>query len=273
MKRITHILFVVAAHAWSPLFCQQWEIGGHIAATGFMGDINPSNPWYFKSGGAGLQLTYNINPTWGVQAGYQMLHLQASDRDSKDPYRYNRGQKFNNIVHEASLRANFNFFRFIAGRAVNRYTPYLFAGIGGLLHEPYLYSTNGTRHRMEDLQLQQYATIRKFALAAPFGLGMKYNLKGPWSLGAELAYRVVFNDDLDNISNNYPTPGQYPAAYASSFPEMDRIWWESVAYPDPSNIAAYQGKAKGNNRSTDGYMTAGFTVTYTLISKRCYWWN
>jgi len=273
LKHFAHILAAVALHAWSPLLAQQWELGGNVAATGFMGDINPANPFYFKSMAGGIQVTYNLNPTWGIGAGYQYLHLNGADRDSKDPYLRARGQVFNNQLNELSLRANFNFFRFIAGRAVNRYTPYLFMGVAVFSHRPYIYTQDGSRHHMEDLQLQQESKVRGLALALPLGIGFKYNVNGPWSLGAELAYRVAFEDNLDNISNNYPTTDQYPADYAAAFPEMDRLWWESVVYPAGNDITRYAGKSKGNSRPNDGYMTAGVTLTYTFISKRCYWWN
>lgn len=238
-----------------------------------MGDINPTNPFYFKSLGAGLSLVHNFNPTWGIQASYQYIHLNGSDLDSRDPYLNARGQLFSNNVNELSIRANFNFFKYIVGRQANRYTPYIFAGVAGIIHNPYVYSSNGTTHYLEDLHLQEDNEIRKFALAIPFGVGFKYNVKGPWSIGAELGYRTVFNDNIDNISNNYPIRSQYPSTYASQYPEMTVAWWEAVAYPNTGSPETYEGKARGNGRPNDGYVTAGITLTYSFISKKCYSWN
>lgn len=200
------------AQVLSAARAQEWEIGANAAATGFMGDINTSNPFYFKSAGGGLNLTRNFNPTWGLQASYQFLHVRAFDSDSNDPYQRARGDGFENRINELSVRGNFNFFKFIAGRASNRYSPYLFAGFAAFIHRP------------------QQSGARAFALAIPFGAGFKYNIKGPWSIGTEAAYRTAFTDDIDSITD-------------------------------------------GNAKPNDSYMTAGLTLTYTFISKRCYWWN
>lgn len=273
MKHIIYILFMAFLQAYSPVYAQQWEIGAIANGTVFMGDINPTNPFYFRNVGAGVHVVRNFNATWGVQASYQYVQLRGSDIDSKDPYLHARGQVFNNSVQELSVRANFNFFKFIAGRALNRYTPYTFAGLAGIIHNPYVYSSNGTRHYLQDLHLQENNEIRKFALAIPIGIGFKYNVKGPWSVGGELGYRVVFNDNLDNISNNYPYRSDYPADYAAQYPELTREWWDSVAYPNTGSAETYEGKARGNGRPNDGYLTAGVTVIYTIISKKCEWWN
>lgn len=271
MKNVIYILLATVLQAVTPVRAQQWEIGAIANGTAFMGDINPSNPFYFQSLGAGLHVVRNFNATWGIQAGYQFVHLHGSDLASNDPYLHARGQLFSNNVHELSVRANFNFFKFVAGRALNRYTPYAFAGLAGIMHNPYVYSSNNTRHYLADLQLQEDNEIRKFALAIPFGVGFKYNIKGPWSVGAELGYRTVFNDNLDNIANNYPNRMQYPAAYAARYPEITREWWEAVAYPGTELAETYEGKARGNGRPNDGYLTAGVTVVFTFISKQCTW--
>ncbi|WP_437918221.1 DUF6089 family protein [Sphingobacterium sp. LRF_L2] len=273
MKHLVYILIVVLWSRFPIAQAQQWEIGGNVGTTGFMGDINPNNPFYFKSIGAGIHVVHNFNPTWGVQASYQYAHLTGSDLDDTDDYRRQRGQMFNNHVSELSVRANFNFFRFIAGRNVNKYTPYLFAGIAGIKHNPYAFTENGTKHSLEDLQLQEDNTVKKFAFAIPFGVGFKYNVRGPWSIGAELGYRIALNDNLDNIANNYPYADQYPINYQNTYKELTEEWWKSIAFPSVESVSDYEGKPKGNGRPHDGYMLAGITVTFTFISKKCYWWN
>lgn len=267
----------IAFFALKPAYAQQWEIGTHAGITGFMGDVNPSNPLYYESGTGGINATFNFNSTWGLQLSYNYVHLYASDFKDKDPYRHARGHSFSNKVNELSLRANFNFFRFIPGRELNRYTPYLFAGIAGITQNPYVRFTNGNTINLQDLELQKNNNISKTAIAIPFGVGFKYNIKGPWSIGAELGYRTAFNNDIDNISNNYPASAKDAEDAAervhAKYPEIDPTWWNAIAFPANSNPADYYGKAKGDGGPRDGYMTAGVTLTFTFISKRCYWWK
>lgn len=266
------LLLVSKGHA------QQWEIGANAGATGFMGDINPTSPFYFQSAGGGLNVNYNLNSTWGFQLSYNFLHLHGSDYDDKDPYRLARGQMFSNKVNELSLRANFNFFKFIPGQELNRYTPYLFAGLGVMKHNPYVVLTGGDKVNLEDLKLQEHSDISKMALVIPFGAGFKYNIKGPWSIGAEIGYRTAFNDNIDNVSNSYhrdvvTADAAAVAAEAATGGLVGRPLWDNLAFPDGANPADYYGKQKGNGKTRDGYMTAGVTLTFTFISKDCYWWK
>lgn len=244
-------------------------MGASFASTGFMGDINPTNPFYFKSGGGGIQAKYNFNPTWGVQASLSYLHLNATDLDSKDPYRYARGRHFKNHIGEFGLRGEFNFFKFIAGRETTKHTPYLFAGLAGLIHNPYVTLSNGNQQSLETLKLQaDERPLQKMAISIPFGIGFKYNIRGPWSVGAEMGYRWALSDQLDNIYDFYPTTDTAPSG---NFPYTSDEW-RNMAFPQ-GNYADYYSRAIGDTRSFDGYMTAGVTLTYTIISKKCYWWN
>ncbi|SFS35965.1 type IX secretion system protein PorG [Sphingobacterium wenxiniae] len=278
MKRVSYILIIYVLCSIHTVSAQQWEIGINAGATGFMGDINPTNPFYFKSAGGGLFVKHNFNPTWGVQAFFNYLHLAGSDKDDKDPYRNSRGRVFNNQVKEFGVRADFNFFKFIPGRQVYRYTPYLFAGVAGVRHSPYILS-GGTRYEPEEVKLQASDSvstkIQKTAISIPFGVGFKYNIKGPWSIGAEVGYRLAFNDQLDNIYDNYPTSSVIPNGVQPELHEISQngnSLWQNMAFPR-GNAADYAGKPIGNGRAFDGYMTAGVTLTFTFISKKCYWWN
>lgn len=238
-----------------------------------MGDINPENPFYFKNAGGGMFVKRNLNSTWGVQLAYNFLQLHASDADDSDPYRKARGRMFTNNVHELALRGDFNFFRYIAGSHINRYTPYLFAGLAAIKHQPYVNFQNGGKYELAALKLQENNSLKKIAIALPIGAGFKYNIKGPWTIGAELGYRTVFSNDIDNISNNYPI--EYPNGDPidkNSLIRVEDISWSNLAFPNGDHIQ-YMGKAIGNGRKRDGYMTAGLTLTFTFIDKGCYWWK
>ena len=247
------------------VIAQQYEFGISGVATGYMGDINPTNPLYYKNVGGGIFVKYNLNPTWGIRGSLNYLPLYANDLDFSAQDQQDRKLLFNNDLKELSITADFNFFKFIAGRPSNRYTPYLMAGLSAIQHDPYVYSGNKKvylqDHPLEIDDKGAYIQRSKWAIGIPVGAGFKYNISGPWTIGAEVNYRTVLSDRIDNVS-------QYYRYEINGLPE------EWVYMADPSGqLDTKAGTSRGNGKKLDGYMTAGITLTYTLISRRCYWWK
>jgi len=262
-----------------PSSAQEWELGLGLGATGFMGDINPVNPFYFKSVGGGLRAKRNFNPTWGVQASFSYLNLHATDRDSNDPYRRLRNRSMRNNLMEFSVRGEFNFFKFIPGRETYRYTPYVFAGLAGIVHSPYVKMNRQTKFQLQDLEFQDEDWLRplnKSAFGIPVGVGFKRSfLGGPWSMGAELGYRWTMTDHLDNIFGHYPMSDVAPEHLHPGLQEVQasgNTLWKDMAFPQ-GNYRDYLGRAIGNRNTFDGYMTFELTLTYTFISQKCNWWR
>ncbi len=243
---------------------QQYEFGISGVATGYMGDLNPVDVLYYKNAGGGIFVKYNLNPTWGIRGSLNYLPLYANDYDFPNSGQQNRGLLFNNDLKELSITADFNFFKYIAGRATNRYTPYVLAGLALVYHNPYVYYNN-QRISLRDYPLEiddngANVTYAKWALSVPVGAGFKYNISGPWSIGAEISYRTVLSDHIDNVSKYY----RY---------DINRLPEEWAYMADPTGqLDVKGGSSRGNGRNIDGYMTAGITLTYTLISTKCYWW-
>ncbi|NGF57453.1 porin family protein [Parapedobacter sp. SGR-10] len=244
---------------------QQYEFGVSGVATGYMGDLNPVNPLYYKNMGGGLFVKYNLNPTWGIRASLNYLPLYANDADFSAQHQKERKLLFNNDLKELSVTADFNFFKFIAGRATNRNTPYLMAGLALIHHSPYVYSNDQkihlNNHPLEIDDKDAYVSYSKWALSIPVGVGFKHNISGPWTIGAEVNYRTVLSDHIDNVS-------QYYRYETSRLPDA----WAYMADPN-GQLDMKGGTSRGNGKNMDGYMTAGITLTYTIISKKCYWWK
>lgn len=271
-KLVYTFLTIIGLLPISNLCAQQWEAGANIGTTGYMGDINPDNPFYFRSMGGGLSGKYNFDPTWGIKAGGNFLHVYGSDQDKSSEFHQNRNLSFQNKIVEFSVVGEFNFFKFVPGKNKLTYTPYLFAGIAGIYHSPYVTFASGDKQALGELQLEydvdhNPTTYGKIAIAIPFGFGFKYNIKGPWSIGAELGYRTVLSDNIDNVSKNYATTR--PTAGPGS--AIGIGLWEDLA-DRSGNWATNKGKLRGDGRPHDGYMTLGLTLTYTFISQKCYWW-
>ena len=141
-----------------------------------------------------------------------------------------------------------------------RYSPFLFAGVGGVHFNP---KTNlyGTEY-----ELPQYATesadlsdkYKKYAITIPYGAGVKYNISGNWNLVGELGYRTAFTDYLDDVS------GKYPDLINLDPNDIKRD------LTDPSNPKiGVPGTQRGDFRKRDTYMFGGFSLTYTFVSRKC----
>lgn len=259
-------LLVAKTHA------QQWEIGIQGGASGYMGDLNPENPLAYNDWTAGLLVKYNFNHTWGLRANFAYANIWAADHKSNVEQRRERNLSFFGDIKELSLVADFNFFKWLPQRGRIVYTPYIFAGIAGMAFEPKNYlPSSGEKVNLRELQTEYNPTTnsapyRAQALAIPFGAGFKYNLRGPWSIGVEVGYRLALTDYLDDVSGNYasgPPPG-LPQ-------EIDLNDWYYLTYRNTP--AATPGSQRGDGRPYDSYMTAGVTLSFTIFKGGCPEWQ
>ena len=264
-------------------YAQQYEFSVSGVGTGYIGDINPTNPFYFKNIGLSTSAKYNFNSTLGVHLAYSNLQINGADRDNSNPFHQQRNLSFNNNLSEIALIGEFNFFRYTPGHHINVYTPYITLGVATVFHDPYiLYNDN--KVMLRDLLLEadaegQSIVSKKMAMAIPIGMGLKYNIKGPWTLAADISYRTVLNDQIDNVSqyyNNLAPLDHYlpPFELVESGRKrpLNQADWNILA--DPSGrLIDNIGTSRGNGKKFDGYMTAGIKLSYTILSSKCYWWQ
>jgi len=251
---------------------QEWEFGLQGGSSGYMGDLNPENPLAFNDWSAAAFAKYNFNHTWGLRGNFAYANLFAYDGYSRFEQRRNRNLGFLGAVKEAALLVDFNFFKWLPQRGRIVYTPYIFAGIGGISFNPkwylpYVAGETPQKVNLRDMQTEYDAVhnpqpYAKYAISVPFGAGFKYNLRGSWSVGVELAYRLTLTDYLDDVSGNYGTlPSQ----------DFDQGIWRALAYGNSPN--ALPGTQRGDGRPYDSFMTVGFTLSYTIFKGGCPEWQ
>lgn len=263
------------------IYAQRYEIGANGAATGYMGDINTSNPFYFKNIGGGLFVKYNLDPTWGLKLSANHLLISGNDQDFENDHQQIRNLKFRNQITEVALGLDFNFWTYFDSRHKSKLTPYVSVGIAGIKHDPYIYyDQNKVLLRPLKLEYDEQSNAQVYPnwnIAIPLAVGIKYKLNSAWAIGIEANYRVAFTDYLDNVSRDYattlPTDISFPnitVGGANPRP-FDTNDWRYLA--DPSeNLNVNGGTARGDGKSKDGYMTAGITLTYTIFDRNCYSW-
>lgn len=281
LKSYLTIIAIVIFLVPSIIKGQEYEVGISGGVTGYMGDLNSTNPFYFKNLGGGVLGRYNMNPTWFIQLDMNYLFLTGRDYDFNNQFQRTRNLSFNNEVKEISLKAGFNFFKYSAGRRLNKYTPYILGGVSLLMHDPYL-NYSRTKIHLQKMKLeidenQEPVKYSNLAVAIPMVIGFKYNITGSWTLGAEINYRVILNDQIDNVSKYYayemPQDIQSPSnsiLIGNSNQPFSQADWEYLV--DPSNkLQQNKTTARGDGKKFDSIATAGINLTYTFINSKCKW--
>ena len=69
------------------------------------------------------------------------------------------------------------------------------------------------------------ADYKQNQIVLPFGVGIKYNIKGPWDLNLEFGTRKTFTDYLDNLGGNDPS---LPKTQQNDYSKGDMYYYTSL---------------------------------------------
>lgn len=245
-------------------YCQDWELGLHGGMSGYIGELNQSNPAQFNDWALGLFVRKNLSRSWALRFNFLRANAHGDAAKNENAYIQQQDFYFKSPIYEASIVGEFNFFKFEPSYGRISYTPYLFAGIGGFHFQPKNYNFDGDLVNLQPYQTEG-VNYNRFALNIPFGVGFRYNLRGPWTAGVELGYRIAFTDYLDDISGTYLHP-------YSVVPEKSTLSDEWLSqrrhFMDPSQQMEV-GTQRGDGRKRDAYMMATFTLSYAIFRAGC----
>lgn len=229
-----------------------------------MGDINPTRPYKFTDLAAGAQVKRNFDGYWSLRLNAMHGKMQGADRDSPDPAQRDRNLDFYSPLTEVSILTEFNFFKYQASVS-KRYSPYLFAGVGGVMFNPKTV-LDGDEYNLREWGTEgQEEPYRPYTLSIPYGVGVKYNIAGNWNLIGEVGYRTAFSDHLDDVSGRY-------SAHRMFDPQREREKVDlALRLADRTGGSAdLTGIQRGDFRKRDTYMFAGISLTFTFVSSKCY---
>ncbi len=256
------LAFILFLSSFVRVSAQSWELGGFIGSSGYMGDISPTRPYKFTDPAFGGQVKRNFDGYWSLRLNAMHGKMQAADRNSPDPAQRFRNLDFYSPLTEVSLLTEFNLFKYQASVS-KRYSPYLFAGVGGVMFNPKT-TLDDQRVELRSWRTEGQLpgeTYRPYALAIPYGVGIKYNIAGNWNLAGEVGYRTAFTDYLDDVSGYYALPVGFAA---EELPTALRLADRSGTSRDLT------GTQRGDFRKRDTYMFAGVSLTFTFVSSKCY---
>lgn len=243
------------------LQAQAWEIGGAAGGSGYMGDLNPNNPLKVSGIAVGGFLKRNFNGYLSAKINYTYGRISAADSNSSSQQFRNRNLSFTTPLSELSLIFEFNFMHYIPEAGKNKFTPYIYAGVAGLNFWPgTIY--NGRWYALDNFQTEgQKKPYSPYAFSIPYGVGIKYNILGKWTLAADIGYRQPNTDYLDDVSGLYPDKNKisYTAAVLS-----DRSGERTGIFTGTA------GSQRGDLRPHDTYFFTQISVSYTFVTQKCY---
>ncbi len=160
---------------------QKIEVGGSLGGLLYKGDIAPAlNPRFIRPAG-GLFFRYNASRSFSLRFSTVVGQFVADDQYASDPFQRARGIYFRNTVQEFSLDGQYNFRNYKNLRKVKNWTPYVFGGLGFAVYRLRVPGDEGLANK----------------LIYPLGVGVKYEIKRPWSIGLEFGTRFSASDYLD----------------------------------------------------------------------------
>lgn len=239
-----------------------WEIGGALGGAGYIGDLNPS-PFKPSGKSGGFFIKRNFNGYLAAKLNYNIGKIAGADSTSSSQQLRQRNLSFTDGLKELSLMAEFNFMKYIPDAGKNKYTPYIFLGIGTTSFDPRT-TYNGNEVALRSLRTEgQPAEYKTSTIVIPYGAGIKYNFSGKWTVAAEAGFRYTRTDFLDDVSGVYAFPGQLPGPLSIAL--ADRSGERTGVY------TGRPGTQRGDFRSKDIYSFFGFTLSYTFVTEKCYY--
>lgn len=204
MKNLT--IFLIAIFCCFSVSGQTYEIGIFAGGANFIGDVGRTNFIAPNTSVVGGIFKWNRSPRHAIRASILFADLEASDLDSGESRRVQRGYEFDNSIVEGSLGIEYSFWEFNMFNGWDRpSTPYLYTGLTYFYHESFA---------LDAFNDELVKTGSKWDLAIPMVMGFKTALSPHWIVAIEAGARYTFTDDLD---------GSYPGVEELGFASFGNI--------------------------------------------------
>jgi len=194
------LLFVKVSEA------QRFEAGAFVGGNKVVGDVG--NPLYLLPGGPtiGGLFKWNTNERLVLRANVYYSIAQGKVRNSTFPYEdlligpedgLSAYSEYNKGVGTGEILFEWNFLPYNLRRR-SASTPFAFVGLGAALYE----GKFGVSHLGNNVEYI-FPIMGEYELTptVAFGGGYKVKVSPSFVLGAEIGFRYVFSDNLDNSSS------------------------------------------------------------------------
>lgn len=177
----------------------EYEIGGAIGTSFYMGDANKSKLFQSPHLATGLVFRYNRNFRWAYKGNLLIGGVSGDTRKSGNVFPKGEQASFSRTFCELGGQVEYNFFHYsdkYQYLGTKRFSPYLFTGLG---------MTYGSGDESF------------FGVNIPLGVGLKYKWKDRLNVGFEFSFRKLFGDSFDVTAKNKDFSLDSPYGIKSSF--------------------------------------------------------
>lgn len=222
-KKLLLSLFAVILTVAS-VKAQRHELGVRLGTSNLVGDIGrtgyvlqapfgETSKYGFPAYG-GIIYRMNFNPYQTLRFDLGYSHIQFGDAWAKEEYRRNRKLYGTNTLLEADAIFEYNLFPVNNEQERGMLSPYIFAGIGAMMHDvtqatlihDYRRDVDGVAqapvNEIDFNTTAEYYSGRKVTGYLPFGVGLKYKFNYNWAISGELMFRPTLTDQLDYSTIN-----------------------------------------------------------------------
>lgn len=276
-KKTVLFLYILTCFAYrgnAQTFYRWTEWGLAAGATQYFGDLNDQYGFHMIRPNFGVFGRYHFNHYLSARLSANYTEVGYDDKFNSNTYQNLRNLNFRSNIFEATLQAEFNFFRFATGEVGSEWTPYITCGIGAFSYNPYTHY-NGEKYYLRALGTEgqnmgaEYASRKygRFAMCFPIGVGFKWWVVPGVNMGIEITDRLTNTDYLDDVSTSYvggnkfaPDPTALNAAYFIQDPSILK---------NPAQPLGRAGKQRGNSASKDQYVMVQFHLSIQLKTYKC----
>jgi hypothetical protein len=271
-----------------------FEIGGSIGGMNCLTDVGGRKGVGKKfikdlvlkntrlSGGVYIAANYKNAITVRIEGSFG--RIQAYDSILKSVKastfgRYERNLSFRSTISEISLLAELHpLYLFInweeRNREPPRLSPYLLGGIGYFSFNPQARLGNKWVDlqplRTEGQGFKEYPSRKPYELKQvnfPVGLGFRYELSPLLTVRAEIVYRILTTDYLDDVSRWYVDPTLY-ANYFSGNKLTNALLLNDRKYELDPGAITFPGDQRGDPSDNDAFLSFNLKMGLTLGRER-----
>ena len=267
-KKISFIVALLACNiGFSQTFSRDAEIGIMGGGMNYIGDLNNERLDGKVNLAGSLLFRYDFHSRWAVQIEALYGNIEGGNPDILP----DRNLSFQSNILEASITLQFNFLPYQTGAFSQRFTPYMFWGLGVFSFNPKTQYTDAHGETQwyelqplctEGQGLDLYPDREPYDLiqvSMPFGLGLKYRAFKYVTFGLEYGFRKTWTDYLDDVSTTYVDPDLLTANTDEMAAILaDRTGEVRSGYKNPI------GAQRGDDSLDDWYTFFGFNITVKL---------
>jgi hypothetical protein len=224
---------------------------------------------------------YKLSSQIATKVNLEYIRIEAYDANSTNPGRRARNLDFRNDMFELTNTWELYIYKVNdvgrTGRYRTDFQLYIFAGFGGLYHNP-KGQLNGAWYALQPLKTEgQDKPYSKLQFVIPSGLGFYYSLNRKYRIGMEIGWRTTFTDYLDDISTTYADPASLDSDLARALANkttpqlLAQINNENNLDPGVLMSNFQTGSKRGDSKHNDSYLTADVTFSFMIRGKSSFY--